>query len=93
MCLLLAELRGLSAIALAPSLSSIQIIFYTLGCMKYVTDLTNIPSLAPLASAAYSTSVVDNVTQCCVRLVAYTAAFPNITATPEIECLSASLLA
>ena len=88
-----ARAKGVFRIALAPLLSSIKVISYTLGYMKDITDLTNIPSLAPSASATYSASVVDNVTQCCVRLVAYTAAFPNITATPEIERLSVSLLA
>ena len=79
--LALSGTQGSLVTTMAPSCSSNSSMeSATPGSIKDKIDLTNNLSLTPSTTATYLTYVVDNVTQCCVRLVALTMAPPSITA-------------
>lgn len=94
-CLVLAELRGLLAQAIATSLSTKASKHFSArdGTTKDNTDFANSASLTPSPSATYLVSVVERVTIYCVLLPQLITDFSRVTTTPVTDLLPSAFSA
>ena len=93
MCLLRVELRGSSANAMVPRLSSKNRTHDQLSS-RQINDNTapvHEASFTPSRRAKYPASAVDNATHLCVLLAQLTAAPPKVISVPDTDRLSLDL--